>query len=119
MFRIPTSLLSHGVSVVTTDTPNTTLKLKTLEGVNLFQKRCKLLDYAKKNGNEETYMNYMRQEFNDVRQEMSNFINDQDTARKYKMDESDPYGWAIYYELLDRWVVADWFANKIPLVKGA
>lgn len=115
MFHVPESLMQLGVSVVTTDDHTSALGLKTVEGINLYTKRRKLYDMAKANGNIEKYRCWLRQEFNDATSDMTQFINDQ--SAEYKMDENDPYGWVVYYRLLDRWTVGDWFANKMPIAE--
>ncbi len=110
--QVPIAVLMRGASHISGDLPVTDFKLKTAEGLKFYNKKVKLMRVARESGSIDRYIEFVRSEFLQFQKEMSDFINDPVLARKYKMDENDPYGWAIYYELLDKYNVCKHFLDN-------
>jgi hypothetical protein len=58
------------------------------------------------------YKRFIETEMNQYQRELSEFLRDDNMARKYKMDDSDAEGWEIYHTLMDKYNVCKYFMKK-------
>jgi hypothetical protein len=112
MMRIAPSVLANGVSHISTTSAGADIILKTPEGINFFKTKTKMFKVAIDNKTVPYYKRFIETEMNQYQRELSEFLRDDNMARKYKMDDSDAEGWEIYHTLMDKYNVCKYFMKK-------
>lgn len=79
------------------------LRLKTEHGQKFYQEMKDVVNEAYKAGNENQCLVDINKKREALNKKISNFLNDDAYAKKYKLDERDTEGWLIYHKLCDEY----------------
>jgi hypothetical protein len=88
------------------------LKLSTNHGNAFFKKKHSLYKVAVKANTVDFYKKYLYNEREEVRKQLSHFLNDDQYSKLHKMDDKDIEGWDIYKKMVDEWDVLTYFMEK-------